>query len=210
MPFKRNQVEEAIIVTLQSERAPDELRTRVKRLLDTDRSLDQARAEAPHAFYTAAPPGRGAEVWFSDYEAFALLLGMFLLEHRWPQGTVVGLLRHVRPTLQPLHTTLLARAPAELFDQEEIVRRAAPGMHAVDSADPMFLAVVTSVGREADREDVPSAFAVCRGEEELMRFRRAKAPPGSSMTFLELSAPAHSLARSLDRTTPRSRGRPSH
>ena len=31
-------------------------------------------------------PGKGFEVWLADYEAFALLTGVRLLQHGWPQG----------------------------------------------------------------------------------------------------------------------------
>ena len=40
-----------------------------------------------------------------------------------------------------------------------------------------------------------------------MRFWRRNAPAGSSMTVLELTAPAHRLAACLDQTKPKIRGR---
>jgi hypothetical protein len=40
-----------------------------------------------------------------------------------------------------------------------------------------------------------------------MRFRRKSAPPGTSMTVLELAVPAHLLAERLRHTQPRARGR---
>ena len=40
-----------------------------------------------------------------------------------------------------------------------------------------------------------------------MHFRRANAPPGTSMTVLEVAAPAHSLQHYLNHTQPKARGR---
>ena len=78
--FKRNQVEEAIALVFEpgSAKPTSELRTRLKRLLETDRGLDRNKRSADperanFAFYSTDAPGRGVENWFSDYDAFALL-----------------------------------------------------------------------------------------------------------------------------------------
>lgn len=214
--YKRNQIEEAIAAALQqADREPAaDLRIRLKRLLDTDTIL--GRKEGGHApeqgfaFSTGERPGRGVEVWFSPYEAFALLLGLLLLEHRWPQQTAVRIMRQARPTLEPEHARVLSLDAAALFDQAEIERHAAPGSIAVGSAEPVFLAVVSGGRAESlDPEALPLAVQVCRGEANLMRFWRERAPVGTSMTVLELTAPAHLLACCLDQTKPRTRGRPS-
>ena len=101
--YKRNQVEEAISGVLEpnSPEPTSELRTRLKRLLETDRALGRAsRSSDPeranYAFYSAEAPGSGVEVWFSDYEAFALLNGLRLMAHGWPQGLAVSILRRLR------------------------------------------------------------------------------------------------------------------
>ena len=120
--YKRNQVEEAIAATLQqagAEPAAD-LRIRIKRLLETDRALADDAAglrRSPYAFYTGAAPGRGVEVWFSSYEAFSLLLGVLLQQHRWPQGTAVRILRQARPKLEPEHKRILDLTPDSVFDE---------------------------------------------------------------------------------------------
>jgi len=74
MEYKRNQIEEAIARTINSHSAvpSSELRTRVKRLLDTDRNLGRSKRSmdptmANYAFYSSDSPGKGVEVWFSDY-----------------------------------------------------------------------------------------------------------------------------------------------
>jgi hypothetical protein len=87
MSCKRNQVEEAISRVLDpgSTKPSPQLRTRLKRLLDTDRALGRSkRASDPEratfAFYSGQAPGRGVEIWFSEYEAFALLTGLRLMQ----------------------------------------------------------------------------------------------------------------------------------
>jgi hypothetical protein len=90
LEYKRNQVEEAISHLLEpkSLQPTHGLRTKVKRLLEADRAL-QASGGAhggEFAFFSAEPPGRGVEIWFSSYEAFALLTGLRLMGHGWPQA----------------------------------------------------------------------------------------------------------------------------
>jgi hypothetical protein len=211
--YKRNQVEEAIAAALQQadHDAAAGLRIRLKRLLDTDITLsrkDEPAAAQMAAFSTGERPGRGVEVWFSRYEAFALLLGLLLLHHRWPQSTAVRIMRQARRTLQREHARILSLDPNSLFDHAEIARRAAPGSAAVGSTDAVFLAIVSGGRAERlDPEAVPLAVRVCRGEEDLMQFRRKSAPVGTSMTVVELTAPAHLLASCLSRTQPKARGR---
>ena len=79
--FKRNQVEEAISRVLSEIglKPSSDLQTRLKRLLNLDRTLgrkprDPDPASSYYAFYSDEAPGKGTEVLFSDYEAFALLM----------------------------------------------------------------------------------------------------------------------------------------
>ena len=214
--FKRNQIEEAIAAALQQAGAePDAaLSIRMKRLLETDRAL--ARDEAAglprpaSAFYSGEAPGRGVEVWFSSYEAFALLMGVLLMQHRWPQGTAVRIMRQARPTLEPEHRRILSLDPEKLFDEAEVLRQAKPGSLGVNVTDSVFLAIVTT-GRpeKAEPDAAPHALIVCRGEEELMRFRRERTLPGMSMTVVEVAGSAQLLAYHLSQTKPRTRGRSS-
>ena len=209
--YKRNQLEEAIDATLREGRADvaADIRVRVKRLLETDRALARDDATAAFAFYTGKAPGSGAEVWFSSYETFAILLALLLLRHRWPQGTAVRIMRQARPVLEPEHAHLLTRDPAILFDEAELAKRATPGAMALSSTDPIFLAIVSTGRDEGDRDDLaPHAVKVCRGENELMTFMRQRASVGlTSMTALEVTQLAHLLADHLNQTSPRNRGR---
>ena len=218
MRLKRNQVEQALAAVLRRnvdrDAAPD-LRVRMKRLLETDRALGrEIGSDDPErgsfAFYTDEAPGSGIEVWFSAYEAFALLVALRLLGHGWPQRTVVRIMRRVRPALEIEHQRILSQDPRQLFDPDEVLRRARPGMMAVDNIDPVFLAIVTpeqSDERNVDEPGSTDSFAVCRGEAELMAFMRQEAPPGMATTIFELVNSAHHLAHHLAQSQPSKRGR---
>ena len=83
MSYKRNQVEEAIarIFAPDSQTTPSELSTRIKRLLDLDRSIGRKLRsknpeEANFGFFSEEAPGTGSDIWFSEYDAFALANGL--------------------------------------------------------------------------------------------------------------------------------------
>lgn len=184
-----------------------ELRTRVKRLLDADRNRDRnPRSNDPEAanfaFFSGPPPGKGFEVWFSAYEAFALQTGLRLLDHDRPQGFAVALLRRLRPELERQHARILKQDPKKLFDQEAIARNARPGDIGFNNIDPVLL-VIASSGRKGDTNPLPSA--VCRGMEQVGRFLHRN--NAESWSMHELVTPAHALANQLEVTPPRLRGR---
>src|SRR5262245_10190919 len=124
MRYKRNQIEEAIshLLEPQSSRPTPGLRTKLRRLLETDRALATSEDAngAGFAFFSAEPPGRGVEIWFSSYEAFALLNGLQLMRHGWPQAKAVSVMRRVRPDLEEQHRRVLRHDRKWLFDQEAI------------------------------------------------------------------------------------------
>jgi len=209
MWFKRNQVEAAIGRRLEpgSTKPTSELRTRLKRLLETDRALGRNKrsgdpARVNFAFYSGDAPGRGVENWFSSYEAFALLTGLHLMQHGWPQGFAVAVLRRVRPELETEHERILQLDPALLFDQEQIRRNARPGDPAVDNTDPVFLVIISQDALDGSRS---VKAAVCRGHDECMRFVRSES--GRAWTTFELVNSAHGLFRELAKTKPSKRGR---
>ena len=82
---------------------------------------------ANFAFYGSDSPGRGVEVWFSDYEAFALMIGLRLLQHRWPQSFPVAVLRRLRPELAREHARILKQDPKILFDDRRIREKRTTG-----------------------------------------------------------------------------------
>jgi len=207
MAYKRNQIVQAIarLVQTDSAKPSSETRTRLKRLLETDRNLGRSKRSADperanFAFFTMDAPGRGVEIWFSGYEAFALLTGLRLLQHGWPQTSVVAVLRRVRPDLERHHARILRQDPAMQFDQEAIMRQAQSGNLVVHSTDPVFLVIQR---REGSADGLISS-TLCRAAE-LMGIILREA--GIASTILELTAAAHILASELAKTRPTKRGR---
>jgi len=206
--YKRNQVEAAISEGVNSSgtHPPAEVRHRLKRLLDTDRTLGRNPRsvdpeQATYAFYTGDAPGSGVEVWFSPYEAFALLIAFNLLEHGFPQQKTVLALRRVRTVLEREHRRVLKLDPSSLFDQDALQRNAAPGQLAVGSTNPVYLVITTERKRAAKPL---KGITICPNEIELMKFMKAAL---ASYTIFELTTPAHRLKYHLAKTEPSQRGR---
>jgi hypothetical protein len=216
MLFKRNQFEEAISRMLEP-RTPEpssELRTRLKRLLETDREFGRAPHSADperahYAFYSGEPPGTGFEVWFSEYECFALLNGLRLMGHGWPQGFAVSVMRRTRPELEKEHARILKQDREKLFDQEEIRRKARPGDMAFDNTAPVLLTIVSKSGVAPNEQGKPLACAVRRGPQAAVDFAFKAGAGAGAFTMFEVATAAHNLSDELKRTEPRRRGRSS-
>jgi hypothetical protein len=210
MSYKRNQIEEAIgrIFDPSSQKPPSELRTRIKRLLELDRSIGRKvrsrdPEEANFAFFSEEAPGTGADILFSEYEAFALLNGLRIMNHGWPQSSAVSIMRRVRADLEREHRRILRQDPEKLFDGKTIRVRAHPGDIAVDNTDPVFL---TLASKEELSPDVSVLFSdVCRGSDKVWQFTRGVG--ASSVTTFEVATLAHTLHSDLMKTAPRRRGR---
>ena len=209
--FKRNQVERAIINVWGPEPAKHavQLRTQIKRLLDTDRSLghnnrsvDAKRSN--FAFYSKTMPGKGRDNWFSTYEAFALLTGLRLMRHGWPQRFAVILLRQVRKELEKEYARILDQDPAVLFDSQRIIEQAKPSKMVVsDWPDPVFLGIISP---RAKPDSIK--VSVGRGQESLIAALTAQGP-GQTLTSLEIASSVHVLATELAKIISRNRGRSS-
>ena len=190
-----------------------ELRTRLKRLLDADRALGRTlRATDPeqsnYAFYSADPPGSGVEIWFSGYEAFALLNALLLMSHGWTQGFAVAVMRRVRPEMEVEHTRILKQDPAKLFDQEEIHRNAKPGDMAFSNTDPVLLMIITKSGAPLGESKKLLGCAVRRGSAAAVEFFRELGGSRAGMlTMSDVVGIAHSLSQALAQTEPQRRGR---
>lgn len=214
--FKRNQIELAISNLLEPEagKPSSGLRTRIKRLLETDRALGRSsRSSDPEkanfAFFRDEAPGSGFEVWFSEYEAFALVLGLQLMQHNWTQRFAVSVLRRVRPGLEKKHNKILNLDPRKLFDAKALEAARRPGSHAYPTTAPAVLAIVSHYGLSAGQEDRPYACSVQEdfGAATAWVQKTIKGVGGGSSMF-ELTIMAHQLADALKQTTPQSRGRP--
>lgn len=215
--YRRSQIEQAISALLErGVRQPSTaLRTRIKRLLETDRSLgrkpNSTDPEASnYAFFRETAPGSGFEVHFSPYEAFALLLGLQLMLHSWPQRFAVLVMRHVRRDLEKEYNRILSLDPTVLFDEKKIERNRQPGALAYETTAPAFLAIVSRYGLTRDKQMAPFASSVHSDIESASDWisKTIKGVGGGSSLF-ELTINAHLLSRELQRTRPRKRGRSS-
>jgi hypothetical protein len=213
MAYKRNQVETAIarIFDPDCQEPPSDLRTRIKRLLELDRTLGRKlrsgnAEEANYAFYSDEPPGTGADISFSEYEAFALLNALRIMQHAWPQGFAVSIIRRVRLDLEREHARILRQRPDELFDLQAIRAKARPGDIAVSNADPVFLTLASKAEPAPDESRPLPLSAVCRGFEKVSKFSRDVG--ASSVSMFEIATLAHRLHEHLMRTQPKRRGPP--
>src|ERR1041385_6091469 len=159
MGYKRNQVEEAIAKVYPPEaRSSFPLTNGLKRLLDTDRRLGRKRSSnaeiSTYAFFPQEPPGQGFDVEFGEYDAFALLVGVQMLYHGFPQQDVVKTLRRVRASLKKEHSRILSLNSKDLFDQEELRRSVRSGQPAYKTTKPSFLVVRTHRGHPHETADV--------------------------------------------------------
>ena len=209
MSYKRNQLEDAILRLNDSEsgKARTDLLTRMKRLLDMDRALDvRSKADDPelanYAFFSSGAPGKGGEVQFSEYEGFALMIGLQMLNHKWPQKFVVGALRRFRAQLEQQHRKILRLDPTKLFDADQIRLSARPGTPVLATASPVFLLIWSDQRTSADPAPCAAIF-----DDPQAAFQRMLEKPGRSSTWLELTKPAHLLSEQLSRSLPRKRGR---
>jgi predicted methyltransferase MtxX (methanogen marker protein 4) len=207
--YKRNQLEEAIVRTLGATGAQIlDLKTEIKRLLLTDRRLGRGkrsdRGVYRYAFYSAKPKGTGIEVLFTDYEVFAVLAAIILLQHGIPQAKVVSILQQVRSDFEAAHRETLRMDRKELFDAQAVRAMARPGMLAADNTAPVYLAFVKM---DAGKGTVRATVSVCRGWNELVKFTEQHWVPGSGATHFEFVRLMHKLATHLSETRPVKRGR---
>ena len=157
--------------------------------------------EANFGFFSEEAPGTGVDISFSEYDAFALLNGLRIMGHGWPQGFAAVIMRRVRPALEREHARILRQRPDKLFDQEAIRAGAREGDIEVDNTDPVFLARFE--GTRVTKLVRPLA-AVCRGENVGQFSRDVGA---TSLTVFEVATLAHRLHQELINTAPRRRGR---
>jgi hypothetical protein len=209
--YKRNQIEEAIshLFEPQASRPTPGLRTKLRRLLETDRvcANSEGAKGAGLAFFSAEPPGRGVEIWFSSYEAFAVLIGLQLMRHGWPQAKAVSVMRRIRPDLEEQHRRVLRHDPKWLFDQEAIRINARRGDHAFDNRDPVLLAIISSSTDPSGQQGAPIECKVCEGPAAAQTFFREVNKGWGVLTMFEVTTLAHQLTVELEKTEPRSRGR---
>jgi hypothetical protein len=207
--YKRNQVEDAIgiVMGIGSDTEASEFRTRVKRLLDADRAFGRDKRSADpersnYAFYSEESPGKGSEIGFSEYEAFAVMIALRMLTHNWPQGFAVSTLRRVRTELEQHHRLILAPELGHLFSHK---KDPSPGTSVQNNSDPEYLLIVSD-DRKRDSSDSSGAYArLFRDKESALRFQFER--PGRTCSWFELVTAVFALHQSLQKTEPRKRGR---
>jgi hypothetical protein len=210
MNFKRNQIEEAVYQTMDDSAGlpSPAFQASTKRLLDLDRKTPlTGRAGAPamtgFAFFSSPGEGSGIEITYSEYEAFALLAGLRLLEHEWPQGFVVKILREIRSPFEKEHRRIMRLDRMKLFDPKRVWETTMSGAFDAGTSEPAFLMTVSDMrARKPNTEPYAKVFKDSRSAFEFQLEM-----PGRSCTWLELTKPAWTLHDNLARTFPRSRGR---
>jgi hypothetical protein len=209
MYFKRNQIEEAVSRTIseRSGQPSSNLRTRIKRLLDLDRGLKRnARSNDPesahYAFYSSDAPGKGSEVLFSIYDVCALMVGVRLLEHGWPQNLVVSTLRRCRTDLDRKHSKIFEARPPTVV----AVPEPQAGEMAFGDPESPFLLIVSDDKTDGPRKAGPYAL-MFENSRKAFEFQMEKA--GRVCSWYELASPALALKNNLIGSLPRKRGRSS-
>lgn len=199
MQFKRNQVEEAIAWLEEGRAAPSSrLRTRIRHLLETDRAdaTKPSYNEPDRAFFSGPRPGRGVEVAFSAFEAFALLTGLRLSSLGWTQLMVVGVMREIRLRLEREHRRILKEDPLEHLHAWTALLS-----NGVSSGRPPDKPVLLVVKAQAGWSDVDERLPI-------VTVVRGRVPaPTRPTTFFELGTSIFALSDALEHTAPRPRGR---
>lgn len=89
---------------------PPVFRTRVKRLLDIDRSMAQSdTSEVAFAFSDGELPGKGTEQTYSAFDAFCVAVALDMLDSGFKQSEVVFIVKHVRSELRRWHQRIVCR-----------------------------------------------------------------------------------------------------
>jgi hypothetical protein len=192
--YKFSQVVFAICRTSAGELAERSVHFRLKRLLALDRS--ELRRKLRFAFFDKKPQGKGVDILFSAYEAFALFLANSMLEARFPQLTVLRLLRQARSQLSEAYERCL-----ELPERFEATTEDDPWI----SGYPM-LVVVGARNPSFGLRDV-SPFAVCMTDIKRREFTKEYDKPGVGFSFFPLARPANLLTKYLTEAPVQRRGR---
>jgi len=191
MTYKRNQVIEAIKIALASDnRMSRHIDTRLKRLLHADRLLgrnprSKSREQSTYAFFPSELAGSGNENLYSPFEAFAIFLGIRLLENGFPQRVVVRTLRSIRSELEAG-----LDAGWRLPGQNGGIR--------------YYLTRLASEGVSSG--DLAGTVNLCRGEPAVARLLK-EAADGQIMTVIELTGALKRFKDAIEATLPAKRGR---
>lgn len=233
LTYKRGQIEWALWRSFRSLGSRDDgpppiFKTRIKRLLDLDRELDdpQVAVKAPseYAFVPSFEGGSGVEAAYEAADVFALALALDLLDIGFKQGEIVFVMRQLREVLDDWYPDLTKRP--SLIDRQKLLAsqypklpRYEPGHGRAAVADArVFLIlnrieiteVIASVGAKVKpgqavflQPEVCEGLAALNARlHDLMPLRRR------SVIVLEMAAIAQSVTLYLDQAPVVPRGRP--
>jgi hypothetical protein len=218
----RGQIEWAIAQVTDQTQGPGgeprhELRMKLKRLLDLDRKkgVDAAKPWPEFrrfAFLEGGLPGKGFAIAYTRYDAFALLLGLRLLDNNVPQMAVIRVLRRIRLDLQAEFERILRVSPEVLAKGKQAFEgKIKAGLLVHDPAKMVFLALPSGVGAEAfyrRQHDGNLELAnIARSPGELVKIGAHLTLVSPPALVFELVNPAHQLAWWLERAPLIRRGR---
>ena len=227
--YGRGQVEWALWQSFTIGRgAPDTVpqvfRTRVKRLLDVDRTSDFVEAsDPPPVRWSFVPPPEeaGAEAAYAPIDVFCLAIGLDLLDAGFKQSEIVYLMRYLRPDLEARMPGLVKRP--SLLARKLYRPDADPALPTYTEqgktfADPRQFVVLSKIEL---REIVPQgkaraqktplilAPAFCDGIVALGAYLGETMPSRRRVvTVLELAATAQAVDAYLQQAPAIRRGRP--
>jgi hypothetical protein len=219
--FTRGQLEWAIAQATGRTVRPDGeprhgLNMKLKRLLDIDRKkgIDASQAEPEFrrfAFLEGGLPGKGFAISYTRYDAFALLLGLHLLESNVPQMAVIRLLRRIRLELVREHARILGLSPQAQM-KHGLERRIKDGLLVKEPAKMVFLVLPSGAGADLlyrrGKDDTIKLANIARSRDELVDVVAHLALVSPPVLVFELINPAHQLAWWLERAPLIRRGRP--
>jgi hypothetical protein len=220
--FTRGQIEWAIARVTGQTVGPSgeprhDLKMRLKRLLDIDRKkgIDAAQPWSEFrrfAFLDGGLPGKGSAISYSQYDAFAVLLGLQLLGGSIPQMAVIRLLRRIRPELKRVHHRILRLSPDRLAHTKGgLERRIQEGLLVEDTREMVFLALPSGAGADLlyKRKQGKIELAnIARSPAELTKLIAHLTLISPPVLVFELINPAHQLAYWLESAPLIRRGRP--
>jgi hypothetical protein len=218
--FTRGQIEWAIAQTLGRTVRPGgephhDLKMKLKRLLDIDRKkgLDMAQAQSEFrrfAFLKGGLPGKGVAIAYTLYDAFALLLGLHLLDGNVPQLAAIRLLRLIRLELEREHKRILGLSPKRLAQRTHgLETRIKQGLLVEDPQNMIFLVLPTGASdllyrRKHDTIKLANIASAAELIGVVAHVTRVTPP----VFVFELINPAFQLAWWLERAPLIRRGRP--
>lgn len=222
--YKRGQAEWALwrAFTLyrgHNDAPPEVFRTRIKRLIDLDRT--PVASGATHAFTALAGGGTGVETLFAPFDVFCLGLALDLLDIGFKQSEVVLVMRHVREDLAEWFARLVARP--SLIDRQNHLARLHPDLPVIERRGRAALAdarvflllnrveltEVLALPETHSGEPVVLAPEICVGFGGLEARVHALMPlHRRSLIVVEIAALAQAVVAFLEQAPIIARGRP--